>query len=224
MRVLVACESSGRVREAFRALGHDAWSNDLLPAEDGSNYHMQVDALVAMKEAEWDLMIAHPPCTYLCNSGVWALKVLDKEYYKDTDVVRRKAYVNKVNSRWFDMEDAREFFMTLWEANIPKIVIENPVPHKYAKLPPYTQTIQPYMFGDDASKRTCLWVKGLEPLSIPPKDQWVPPRIVNGLPRWSNQTDSGQNKLGPSETRASERSRTYHGIANAFAAQWGEAN
>lgn len=212
LKVLVACESSGKVREAFRRLGHDAWSNDVLDAEDGSQYHMMCDATQAIKEWDWDLMIGHPPCTYLCNSGVWAL-------HRDEE-------------RWTHLEAARVFFMTLWNAEIPKICLENPIPHKYAQLPEYTQTIQPFQFGDDASKRTCLWLKGLPKLSIPPAELWTQPRIVlqeNHLgefvkrARWANQTDSGQNKLGPSETRASERSRTYDGIANAFAEQWGQA-
>lgn len=217
MRVLIACEYSGVVREAFRAKGHEAWSCDLLPAEDGSRYHVQGDVLALLSCAyskmphTWDLMIAHPPCTYLCNSGVhW----LHPRGQTNTEQKR-------VNQRWNEMEKARAFFMALWDQPIPKIVVENPVPHKYGKLPPYTQTIQPYQFGDDASKRTCLWVKGLEPLSIPPDSQWVPPRIVDGRKRWSNQTDGGQNKLGPSEDRAKLRSKTYQGIANALAEQYG---
>jgi hypothetical protein len=214
MRVLVACEYSGIVREAFRKRGHDVWSCDLLPAEDGSPYHCQVDVLQLLKEEQgWDLMIAHPPCTYLCNSGVWALKPngLNNE---------------KVMKRWVDMQDARAFFMTLWDQPIPKICIENPVPHGYSNLPKYAQSIQPYQFGDDASKRTCLWLKGLPNLTIPSQDAWFPPRIVESGPyagkkRWSNQTDAGQNKLGPSANRGLERARTYQGIADAFADQWG---
>lgn len=211
MRVLVACESSGRVRDAFRARGHIAYSCDTKEDEKNSLYHIRDDVrnwLDMEKKGftPWDLMIGHPPCTYLCNSGVWAL--FPKEYKPEF-------------TRWKDLELAREFFMTLWEAPIPKIVLENPVPHKYGQLPKYSQTIQPYMFGDDASKRTCLWLKGLPNLSIPSEDLWVKPRIVDGKKRWSNQTDGGQNKLGPSATRATERSRTYQGIANALAEQYG---
>lgn len=222
MRVLVACESSGRVREAFRALGHDAWSCDTLPAEDGSSYHFKNDIInVLGMNHHWDLMIAHPPCTYLCNSGVSHLHVNPYKYQSFDALSGRQAYVDKVNERWNQLHLARAFFMALWNAPIPRIAVENPVPHKYATLPKYSQTIQPYQFGDDASKRTCLWLKGLPNLVIPSKDLWVPPRIVNESPRWSNQTDSGQNRLTPSNDRASERSRTYAGIANAFANQWG---
>lgn len=202
MKVLVACESSGRVREAFRARGHDAWSCDREPAEDNSYFHYQADAAdVASWKGYWDLLIAHPPCTYLCNSGVWAL-------HKDPE-------------RWYDMQAGREFFLTLWKSGIGKICVENPVPHRYSQLPRYNQIIQPYMFGDDASKRTCLWLSGLSPLEIPEEKLWVPPRYVDGKPRWSNQTDGGQNKLGPSKQRSTIRSRTYAGIANAFASNWG---
>jgi hypothetical protein len=154
------------------------------------------------------LMIAHPPCTYLCNSGVrWLWEDTDPGFY--------------VGPRWGKMSEASEFFYALWNANIPRIAIENPIPHKYANLPPYSQTVQPYQFGDDASKRTCLWLKNLQPLSIPSEDTWVQPRIVNGKKRWANQTDSGQNKLGPSPTRGLDRARTYQGIANAMAEAWG---
>lgn len=153
-------------------------------------------------------MIAHPPCTYLCNSGWhWTERALDQGD----------------DSRLILAQKAASFFQVLQEAPIPKICIENPQPAGWTmlKVGRYDQAIQPYMFGDDASKRTCLWLKGLEPLSVPPEDTWVQPRIVNGLKRWSNQTDSGQNKLGPSETRALERSRTYEGIGHAFASNWG---
>lgn len=200
MRVLVACEESGVVREAFRRRGHDAWSCDIQSCSDGSDYHIVSD-VVPLLEREWDLLIGHPPCTYLSNSGVWAL-------HRDVE-------------RWKLLEEASEFFYKLWNAPIEKIVLENPVPHKYGKLPPYTQTIQPYMFGDDASKRTCLWLKGLPSLEVPEARFWYPPRIVDGKKRWGNQTDGGQNKLGPSVDRAKLRSKTYEGIANALAEQYG---
>lgn len=228
MRVLVACESSGLVREAFRARGHEAWSCDTSPSEDDSLYHIQDDVLnwldggrVFHDRAEpWDLMIGHPPCTYLCNSGVHHLSINHDRYIKRSPT-ERDAYIDKVNERWMHLDKAREFFLTLYDAPIPKIVLENPVPHKYGVLPKYTQTIQPYMFGDDASKRTCLWLKGLEKLHIPSEDTWAKPRIVDGKKRWSNQTDGGQNKLPPSLHRATDRSRTYQGIADALAEQYG---
>lgn len=221
MKILIACEYSGVVRRAFRDRGHDAWSCDILPSADDSLYHLQGDVLTVLNEGvhgipeEWDMMIAHPPCTYLCNSGVrWMTEGEGTVFPGWID--------SKLNTdRYYHMLKSRRFFMKLWNQPIPKIVIENPVPHKYAALPPYHQTIQPYQFGDDASKRTCLWLKGLPPIVPLPTDQWAPPRIVDGKKRWGNQTDSGQNKLGPSETRSLERAKTYEGIARAFAEQWG---
>lgn len=198
MKVLVACEMSGRVREAFRKRGHDAWSCDIVASLDDSPYHIVGDARDYLDQG-WDLLIAHPPCTYLCNSGVRWLK--------------------ERQERWDDLADARALFMSFWESSIPKIAVENPVPHKYAELPKYSQTIQPYQFGEDASKRTCLWLKNL-PTLIPTK--FIPPE--HGPPErkvYANQTPSGQNKEGPSSERGAIRSITYHGIAEAFAEQWG---
>lgn len=186
---------SGRVREAFRAKGHDAWSVDLVESLDTSEYHIVGDALDYLNEG-WDLLIAHPPCTYLCNSGV--------------------RWLRERPERWDSLEDARELFMALWNAPIPRIAIENPVPHKHAQLPKYTQTIQPYQFGEDASKRTCLWLKGLPELQ--PTKFILPTHHGN---KYANQTPSGQNKEGPSANRGALRSLTYPGIASAFAAQWG---
>lgn len=202
MRVLVACEYSGVVREAFRAKGHEAYSCDLLPAEDGSPYHIQGNVLDVL-EHDWDLMIAHPPCTYLANSGWWR-SLEDRERMKKS-------------------LDALAFFSKLLYSSIPKICVENPVPGTLLKekVGSADQYIQPYYFGDDASKKTGLWLKNLPLLSIPPEEEWYPPRIVDGKKRWDNQTDSGQNKLPPSEDRWKERSRTYEGIAKAFAEAWG---
>jgi len=191
MKILIACEFSGVVREAFRKRGHDAWSCDIIESEDNSKYHIHGNVLNHLDES-WDMMIAHPPCTYLCNSGV--------------------SWLHKDQSRWHELDKASQFFKTLLEYNIPKICVENPIPHKYGKLPKYTQIIQPYQFGEDASKRTCLWLKNLpklKPTNIIIKD------------RYANQTPSGQNKLGPSADRWKERSRTYTGIAEAMADQWG---
>jgi hypothetical protein len=208
MRILVACEFSGVVREAFRAKGHDAYSCDLLPSLDNSPYHIQED--VRNHLTNWDMMIAHPPCTYLCNSGV--------RWLSHPGLFPDPLGDRKVNQeRWDKMEEAADFFHYLWYAPIEKICIENPVPRGWSGLPPYTQTIQPYQFGEDASKRTCLWLKGLPKLEA---TQLYPPRVVNGKNRWSNQTDSGQNKMTPSEDRAKLRSITYGGIAEAMADQW----
>lgn len=150
----------------------------------------------------WDMMVAHPPCTYLCSSGLhWNKRRIGRAQLT---------------------EDALFFVRTLMSAPIDRIAIENPVGCISTRIRPYDQLIQPYEFGDDASKRTCLWLKGLPKLTPTLR---VPGRIVahNGklVERWANQTDGGQNKLGPSENRGRERSRTYAGIANAIAAQWG---
>lgn len=204
MRVLVACEYSGRVRNAFAALGHDVISADFEPSEDGSPYHYQGDVfdLLAGTVGLFDLMIAHPPCTYLSVSGMhWTTRGL-----RDPQLT----------------EDALAFVKRLMDVPIPRICIENPVSIISTRIRPKDQSIQPWQFGDDASKTTWLWLKNLPKMVIDPA-QAVPPRITpEGKKRWGNQTDSGQNRLGPSADRWKERSRTYPGIARAFAEQWGE--
>jgi len=190
IKVLVACEFSGRVREEFRKRGFDAWSCDLLPAEDNSPHHIQCDVRKILNNG-WDLMIAHPPCTYLCNSGV--------------------RWLHERPERWKKLEEAIDFFLTLWNAPIPHIAIENPVPHKYAreKIGRPTQYIQPYEFGEPVSKKTGLWLKNLPPLKptkIVPKESvkqkvWLEP---------------------PSPQRWKNRSRTFRGVAKAMAEQWGK--
>lgn len=150
MRVLVACEYSGRVRNAFRALGHDAWSCDLLESEDNSRHHIQGDCLDAIKQG-WDMLIAHPPCTHLAVSG----------------------------SRWFpekrasgEQQEAIEFFLSIARAPVPRIAIENPVCIMSSVWREPDQVIQPWQFGHGETKATCLWLKGLPPL--------VPTKIVLG--------------------------------------------
>ena len=197
MRILIACEYSGRVREAFRSLGHDAWSCDLLPSDDGSGFHAEGDVLSLLDDG-WDMMIAFPPCTYLCSSGLhWNKRVEGREQ---------------------KTEEALEFVRALMDAPIGKIAIENPVGRIGTAIRKADQSIHPYMFGDDASKRTCLWLKNLR-TQKPTK--FVEPRMVGDRPRWANQTDSGQNRLPPSEDRWKERSKTYQGIADAMASHWG---
>jgi hypothetical protein len=184
VRVLIACECSGRVREAFRARGHDAWSCDLLPAEDGSRFHIQADALNVLHEG-WDVLIGHPPCTHLAISG----------------------------ARWFpekrasgEQAEAVAFFLALAHAPIPRIAIENPVCIMSSVWREPDQVIQPWQFGHGEVKATCLWLKGL-PLLHPTK-------VVEGrYPR--------VHLMPPSADRWKERSRTYEGIADAMAAQWG---
>lgn len=198
MKVLIGCESSGVVREAFQQLGHDAWSCDLLSADDGSLFHLQMDVMQAIAIGGWDLGIFHPPCTYLCSSGMhWTTRGL-----RDPQLT----------------EDSLDLVREIMNSGIPKIAIENPIGCISSRIRKPDQIIQPWMFGDDASKATCLWLIGLPNLT-PTKT--VEPRIVNGKKRWANQCDSGQNKLAPSPDRWKERSKTYQGIANAMADQWG---
>ncbi len=196
LRVLVACEYSGTVRDAFIALGHEAVSCDLLPT-DTPGPHYQGDVLNILDEG-WDIMIAHPPCTFLSVSGI---------------------HWNDRGRGWGETNKALDFVRALLDAPIPHIALENPVSIISSRIRKPDQIIHPHQFGHDASKATCLWLKDL-PHLIPTKN--FPPRIVGGKKRWGNQTDSGQNKLGPSEDRWKIRSTTYQGIAAAMAAQWSE--
>ena len=189
MRVLVACEFSGVVRRAFAAKGHDAWSCDLLPAEDRSNQHIIGDARDYLNDG-WDLLaVFHPPCTRLCNSGVrWLAE----------------------RNLWADLDDAAALFSAFWNAPIDRICIENPVMHKHAKerivnYRKFAQSIQPFQFGHGETKRTCLWLKGLPPLT--------PTQIVEGR-------TARVHRMSPGPDRWRERSRFYSGIAAAMADQW----
>jgi len=186
MKILVACEYSGRVREAFRALGHDAWSCDLEPAEDYQRYHLQEDVLNVIDWQNWDMMIAFPPCTYLAKSGSRWLYPQGK--------------VNK--SRMQKLKLARNFFMELYNADIPKIAIENPTPMKVAELPKPSQVIEPYHFGDPYSKRTLLWLKRLPELA------------------WTNVVTPKGDYATKFVKDPKDRSRTFQGIADAMATQW----
>lgn len=201
MRILVGCECSGKVRDAFIALGHDAVSCDLLPS-DRPGPHIQGDLLEVLDQG-WDMGIFFPPCTYLCGSGMhWTTRGL-----RDPKLT----------------EDALEFVRRILAAPIPRKALENPVGAISSRIRKPDQIIQPWQFGDDASKKTCLWLENLPPLA---PTRIVPGRLVT-LPsgkvveRWGNQTDSGQNRLGPSEDRWKVRSETYTGVAEAMAAQWG---
>jgi hypothetical protein len=190
MKVLVACEFSGTVRDAFAALGHDAWSCDLLPTEKPGQ-HLLGDALQFLDDG-WDLMVAHPPCTYLANSGVrWLNK-------KDGSLDRE---------RHNNMVLAKNFFRELLNAPINRIAIENPIQHKYGKIRQQDQTIQPWQFGHGEIKATCLWLKNLPKL--------IPTNIVEGRM-------ARVHRQPPGENRWKERSRTLSGIAAAMASQWGE--
>jgi len=210
VRVLVACEYSGRVREAFRKLGHDAWSCDLLPADDNSEFHYQGDVRDILADG-WDLLIAHPDCTYLTCSAEWAYS--DGPYHQK---VKPETLVG--SARREAREKALLFVDLLMNAPIKRKAIENPRGVISTRIRPASQYIQPHQYGHDASKITGLWLENLPPL-VPTCH--VQPRIVNGRPRWSNQTDSGQNKLTPGPDRWKERARTYEGWAEAMANQWG---
>lgn len=197
MRVLVACEESQEVAKAFREKGHDAFSCDIQPCSGGRpEWHIQENVISVVMNGidEWDLMIAFPPCTHLAVSG----------------------------ARWFKekQEDGRQhqainFFLKLTKLPIEKIAIENPVGIMSTKWRKPDQIIQPYQFGHPESKKTCLWLKNL-PLLQPTNIMELP---ESGY--WDNQTPSGQNKLGPSPDRGKIRSKTYKGIAEAMADQWG---
>lgn len=193
MKILVACEYSGAVRDAFIALGHDAMSCDLLPT-DVAGPHYQGNVFDVIGNG-WDLMVAHPPCTYLSVSGMhWTTRGL-----RDPKLT----------------EDALQFVRDLMDAPIARIAIENPISVISSRIRKPDQIIQPWWFGHDASKKTCLWLKNLPLLT--PTDMLA----GDSKTRRGNQTASGQNKLPPSKDRWKLRSATYQGIANAMAQQWG---
>ena len=191
MKVLVACEYSGAVRDAFRARGHDAWSCDILPTEVPGP-HLQCDVLSVIGDG-WDIMIAHPPCTHLAVSG----------------------------ARWFaekreQQEAALAFVRALLAAQIPRIALENPVSIISSRIRKPDQIIQPWQHGHEATKTTCLWLKGLPalvPTNIVGKGERHVTKSGRSIPKWLN--------LPPSPDRWRERSRTFPGIAKAMAEQWG---
>lgn len=189
MDVLVACEQFGTVREAFNARGHNAWSVDILPSEVPGQ-HIQDDVRNHLDKG-WDLMIAFPPCTHLAVSGA--------RYFPEKIADGRQ-------------QAALDFVQLLLDADIPRIALENPVSIISTRIRKPDQYVQPWMFGEDAAKKTGLWLKNLPKLE---------PTDIIKKKLYANQTPSGQNKLGPSPTRAAERGKTYDGIANAMADQWG---
>lgn len=207
-RVLVACEFSGIVRRAFTAAGFDAWSCDLLPAEDRSNHHITGDVRTVLGEG-WDLLIvAHPPCTRLCNSGV--------RWLTTPPPGRTRADL------WAELDEGAALFSTLWNAPVPRVACENPVMHRHAKerianFAPAAQSVQPWQFGDWETKRTCLWLRGLPPL-VP---HW---RTMAEAKAALGHTDDPADRvfrMPPGTDRAKERSRFFPTIAAAMAAQWG---
>lgn len=199
MRVLIACETSGVVRRAFAAAGHDAWSVDILPAEDGSNQHIIGDARDHLGDG-WDLLaVFHPPCTRLCKSGVRWLHEAPKG--------------RTLPEMWADLDEAADVFSTFWNAPIPRRCVENPAMHRYAKarILNYrepTQRIQPWQFGHGEVKETCLWLDGLPALA--------PTKIVPGR-------EARVHRMPPGPNRWRHRSKTMPGIAAAMAEQWSDA-
>jgi len=198
MKILVACEESQVVCKAFRAKGHEAYSCDIQDCSGGKpEWHLIGDALHIIKTQKWDMIIAHPPCTYLCNSGV--------------------QWLSKVPGRVNDMMDGARFFKAIMDTDCDNIAIENPIPHKYAVKEigrKYDQIVQPWMFGHMERKATCLWLKGLPKLK---ETNNVKEEMLK-LPKREQQR---LHYLPPSKDRAKLRSKTYQGIADAMAEQWG---
>lgn len=210
MRILVACEESQAVTTELRKLGHEAYSCDLQPCGGGFPlWHIRVDALELLK-MRWDMIIAHPPCTYLTTAG--AIRVFNKDH------------TIKDQERYEKGIEAAKFFMAFYEADCPKIAIENPVPMKCFNLPPYSQIIEPYMFGDPWRKRTCLWLKGLPPLvammeaPVEPQGLWV------GSTSARRDPTIHQRYILHSNRDQKRRSKTFSGIARAMAIQWAGEN
>lgn len=196
MKVLVACEFSGTVRNAFLETGCDAWSCDLLPSEDGSNRHIVGDARELLGDG-WDLlMVAHPPCTRLCNSGVrWLTKPPNGK---------------TLEQMWAELDAGASLFSDFWNAPIGRVCIENPVMHRHAKARivnyvEFAQSVQPWQFGHPETKRTCFWLKGLPPL--------MATDVVEGR-------TARVHRMPPGPQRWAERSRFFPGIATAMAQQW----
>lgn len=206
MRVLIGCETSGVVRRAFAALGHDVWSCDLLPSEDGSNRHITGDVRDILSDG-WDLLaVMHPPCTRLCNSGVRWLSVPPPG--------------RSLESMWAELHEGAALFSACWNAPIDRVAVENPVMHRHAKVlienfQPAAQTVQPHWFGEPAFKATGLYLKGLPPLVA--TNRLSPPAPgTEEHKAWSK-----VHRASPGPNRWKERSRTYDGVAAAMASQWG---
>ncbi len=206
-KVLIGCETSGIVREAFLEYGHDAWSCDVLPSDMQTNRHFQADVRDVMRDYEWDMLfVAHPPCTRLCNSGVrW---------------LHKPPPGRCIHEMWRELDEGAELFSDVWNANIPHVAVENPVMHKYAKerirnYEPFAQSIQPWEFEtletgeDNVKKRTCLWLRNL-------------PKLERTGTLDGKTARADVHNAPPSKDRWKIRSRFYHGIALAMANQWGQ--
>lgn len=196
-KILIACEFSQVVTKALRDKGHEAFSCDFLPGEINPDWHIQGDVR-DLKLSDYDMVGAHIPCTYMCNSGV--------------------SWLHKDEKRWGELQKSNELFHHFWQSNVKYLYIENPIPHKYALLPPYTQKIQPYDFGHGETKATCLWLRNLPKLEKTTN--------VYDWEKLEHKVENGREQrlhlLPPSENRWMERSRTYKGIAEAMANQWSD--
>ena len=210
MRVLVGCEESQAVTIELRKLGHEAYSCDLQECSGGHpEWHLNMDVFEAIALMAWDLGVFFPDCTYLTVSA--------NKWYKDQPPRKRGSLVGA--KRREAREKAIKFFSDLWACDIPLVAIENPIGVMSTRFRKPDQIIQPYNFGNDASKSTCLWLRGLPNLE---NMEYIAPRITEtGAKRWANQTDKGghDNRV-PSKGRAKLRSKTYPGIAKAMAGQW----
>ncbi|MCL6470124.1 MAG: hypothetical protein I4O48_17665 [Ralstonia sp.] len=237
-RILIGYSACDLTRNAFERHGHEVWTCDLLPARDGHSNHYQRDIWTVLVQ-RWDMAVLHPMCTYLTVSSAWAFNDPDYDRYPGVGYHQKvKPSTLTGTARRLAREAALDNFRRLLALPYP-VAIENPAPsslNRAVRAP--DQIVQPYQFGDDASKGTGLWLKGLPRLK---ETKYVKPRLVceNGhvfeyghyhcptcaseryLPRWANQTNSGQNRLSPSEDRWLERSKTYPGIAAAMGEQWG---
>ena len=222
MKILVACECSGRVKMAFRAIGHDAWSCDIKPSEIANDkYHYQED-IFNIIDRQWNLMIAHPPCTYLTQAGI--------RWFNET------RYGDKARERKRLREEALLFVKKLWDSNIDKICIENPMGYLNNHFKKPSQIIQPYYFGEEERKRTCLWLKNLPNLRYgqgiqlylgeinhPNPTNIVKPKVyaISKSGKKFYGEDIAFYKTKDREELSTMRSRTFQGIANAMANQWG---
>ena len=221
-KVLIACEFSGTVRDAFLAQGFDAWSCDLLPDDKMSNRHIRDDVRNVLAMEHFDLlMVAHPPCTRLCNSGVRWLKEAPKSLKKsahhyNAEEIEAYEHMNaedRLKFMWHKLDEGAQLFSDLWNADVKHIAVENPVMHKHAKrkienYEEFQQSIQPWQYGHNETKRTCLWLKNLPDLI--PEVTEKPENIEHRI-----------HMMPPSADRWKERSRFFTGIANAMADQWG---
>ena len=206
LRILIGCETSGVMRRAFAARGHDAWSCDLLPAEDGSNRHIRGDVRDYLGDG-WDLlMVCHPPCTRLCNSGVRWLHTPPPGRTRE--------------AMWAELEEGVALFAACWQAPVGRVAVENPIMHRHARewMPsdlPRPQIVQPWWFGERAFKATGFYLRGLPPLA--PTDRLTPPRPGTA----EHKAWSAIHRASPGPDRWRFRSRTFAGIAAACADQWG---